>query len=177
MRGNIETNEADSSVDLSQDENFIHSIGMVIYRGAWLEAAVTDFVEQLVNGTSVLTVIADINFTKTVQIARMFIYQNWQDGLYKRFAFAVLKSAEEAYRYRNIVAHSKWYAVADRDDKFVATRFRTRQELRQNDHAELEDIYYVAHRMLVAEVRLHTLTKSRAFQRRRMFRPPAEREF
>lgn len=166
----------DYTVDLSLNEEFLHSLGKVIYRGAWLEAVVTELVEQLVNGTGVLTVIADINFTKTVQIARMFIHQHWHDGLYKRHAFAVLNAAEEAYRYRNIVAHAKWYAVADHDDKFVALRFRTRQELRQHDFADLDDIYFVADRLAIAEGRLLLLMKSPAFQQRRMFRARVDRD-
>lgn len=175
MSGNIEEHEVDPSVNLSFNRDFIHATGLVIHRGAWLEAAATEFLEQLVDGTGVLAVIADLNFTKTIQITRVFIQRNWDEGLYQRYALKVLNAAEEAYKYRNIVAHAKWYAVTDRDDKFFAIRFRTRQQLMQNDHADLEDIVYVAERLALVEHRLLNLMASPAFKGRRMFRHVVDR--
>lgn len=153
---------------ITERDDLCAAIGRVTINSAYLEFALREMIESMVNGDGTVCLTTDMTFANLVHVAcalgRRIIKTNPALEKYLR----IVNDAGAAYSERNKIVHSGWTDSGDR--WCVAFRMRARGKLiMQGERWTLEEIESIAMQLNSVSGSVYKLTSSKKFMDRTMF--------
>lgn len=160
----------DLDAKLERNDEFLRALGDVTYNSAWLEGVLSGLVADMNGGTCSNTLLAEMSFNNTLNVARAVADTVLPQGMYRRYFYAVCALAQQAYDLRNRVVHSMWFGVEGTTTEFVALRYRVKGKwVRHENVVGLDLLREIADDIANVAARFARFADCPAFRERRMF--------